>query len=327
MMVGVAGSGKSTIANELMGDRDDIIYVSSDTIRIELFGEDRQDKNAEVFNEVLKRVKDGLKDGKHVIMDATNVNRKRRRGFIQQLPKDVKRIACYVSTEYDTIIEQNNSRDRIVPQDAIDNMYKNMHIPIYSEGWDDIVFFHHDYITDSQLPPQFSNAIRVGALFNREGYDIMGFLSSYFNEFSKIYDLPQDSKYHSFSVSRHTYYVYKHIIENYQPIDDEDMEVMIWTSLLHDIGKPFCKSFVNRKGEQTKYANFICHENVGSQIAVQFLHKMNFSDNFIHKVATLIQFHMYLLNKDANREKLKRYVGEDTYNKLLVLRDADTLAH
>ena len=328
MLIGIAGSGKSTVAEELMEERDDIVYLSSDLLRIELLGDvNNQESNGDVFDEMRKRTQQALKDGKHVIYDATNVSRKKRRGLLQQLPKDVEKVACYVSTEYKDIVEQNNNRERVVPQHVIDKMYKTMQIPIYSEGWDKIVFFHHDNITNSQLPKQFTDAIRAGVLFNREGYAIMPFLAEYFSEFFGVYDLAQDSKYHSFSVSRHIYYVYKHVLDNYESTDREDMEVMLWTALLHDVGKAFCKSFVNRKGEETRYANFIGHEYVGSQMAVHFLHKLNFEDEFIHKVATLVQFHMYLLDEKANREKLKGYVGEEMFKKLEFLRDADTLAH
>lgn len=328
MLIGVAGSGKSTVAKELMEDRDDIIYLSSDLLRVELFGDvNNQEANSTVFDEMLNRTKEALKNGKHVIYDATNISRKRRGGLLQQLPKDIQKVACYVSTEYRHIVEQNNDRERVVPQHVIDRMYKSLQIPVYSEGWDKIVFFHHDVTTDNQYPKQFTDAVRAGALLGREGYEIMKFLASYFEEFFGVYDLPQDSKYHSFSVSRHIYYVYKHVLDNYKAVDDNDKEIMLWTALLHDVGKAFCKSFKNRKDEETRYANFIGHEYVGSQMAVHFLHKMNFDDKFIHKVATLIQFHMYLLDEKANKEKLKGYVGEEMYKKLEFLRDADTLAH
>lgn len=328
MLVGIAGAGKSTVAKELMDGRDDIIYLSSDLLRIELFGDvNNQESNTNVFEEMAKRTKQALKDGKHVIYDATNISRKKRRGLLQQLPRDVQKVAFYVSTEYKQIVNQNQERERVVPQHVIDKMYKSMQIPIYSEGWDKIVLFHHDSTVNNQYPKQFTDAVRAGALLGREGYDLMKFLASYFDEFFGVYDLAQDSKYHSFSVSRHIYYVYKHVLDNYEAVNDNDKEVMLWTALLHDVGKAFCKSFRNRKGEETRYANFIGHEYVGSQMAVHFLHKMNFSDEFIHKVATLIQFHMYLLDDKANKEKLKSYVGEEMFEKLQFLRDADTLAH
>jgi putative nucleotidyltransferase with HDIG domain len=326
MLIGIAGSGKSTVAEELMEERDDIIYLSSDEIRIELFKDvNNQENNTKVFEAMLERTKEALKEGKHVIYDATNTSRKKRKGLLQQLPKGIEKVACYVSTEYTDIVEQNNNRERVVPQHVIDRMYKSMQIPIYSEGWDKIVFFHHDNVTNNQLPKQFTEAIRAGVIFNREGYALMPFLAEYFKEFFGVYDLAQDSKHHSFSVSRHIYYVYQYVLDNYP--EGEDKELMLWTALLHDVGKAFCKSFVNRKGEETRYANFIGHEYVSSQMAVHLLHKMNFDDEFIHKVATLVQFHMYLLDWKANRQKLVDYVGEDMFEKLEFLRDADTLAH
>jgi predicted kinase len=326
MLVGLAGAGKSTVAEELMEEREDIILLSSDSIREELYGDESiQQDHAKVFQIMLDRTNEALKEGTHVIYDATNISRKRRQGLLQQLPKNIEKVACYISAEYKTVKQQNANRERVVPQDVIDRMYKNMQIPIYSEGWDKIVFFHHDDVTNQQFPKQFTEAVRAGAIFNREGYAIMPFLAEYFDEFFGIYDMPQDSKYHSLSVSRHIYYVYKHVLDNYPEGDDK--ELMIWASLLHDVGKHFCKSFKNRKGEETRYANFIGHEYVGSQMAVTFLHKMGFEDTFIHDVATLIQFHMYLLDEKANKKKLLDRVGEDTYKKLEFLRDADTLAH
>jgi predicted kinase len=329
MLVGIAGAGKSTVAEELMEERNDIILLSSDSIREELYGDESvQQDHAKVFQIMLDRTKEALKNGIHVIYDATNISRKRRKGLLQQLPKNVEKVACYISTEYKTIVEQNKSRNRVVPQDVIDRMYKGMQIPIYSEGWDKIVLFHHDDVMGQQFPKQFSDAVRVAVLTgNTDGYEIMKFLATYFDEFFGVFDLSQDSKYHSFSVSRHIYYVYKYILENYESDNDTDKEVMFWTALTHDIGKHFCKSFVNRKGEETRYANFIGHEYVSSQMAVTFLHKMGFDDEFIHKVATLCQFHMYLLDERANRDKLKAYVGEEMFKKLEILRDADTLAH
>jgi predicted kinase len=329
MLIGVAGAGKSTVAEELMEERNDIILLSSDAIREELYGnESIQGNPTEVFQIMFDRTKEALKNGLHVIYDATNISRKKRRGLLQQLPKNIEKVACYVSTEYKTIVKQNNERNRVVPQDVIDKMYKRMQVPIYSEGWDKIVFFHHDDVMGQKFPKQFSDAVRVAVLTGKtDGYDIMKFLATYFEEFFGVFDLAQDSKYHSFSVSRHIYHVYKYILENYEATDDRDKEIMLWTALTHDIGKAFCKSFKNRKGEETRYANFIGHDYVSSQMAITFLHKMGFDDEFIHTVATLCQFHMYLLDEKANRKKLKRYVGEEIFKKLEILRDADTLAH
>ncbi|AYP68304.1 polynucleotide kinase [Bacillus phage vB_BcoS-136] len=327
MLVGLAGSGKSTFSNELIEDRDDIVYLSSDDLREELFGDENDQTNHSlVFEEMKKRSIEALKNNKHVIYDATNVSRKRRKALLTQLPKEVRKIAIYIATDYNETLRRNNERSRVVPIHAINNMYKTLQIPIYSEGWDSIITVY-DNDAEETLPKQFSDAVRVGVLLGREGYKLMEFLAEYFDEFFKVYDMPQDSKYHSFSVSRHIYYVYKHVLDNYEAESDYDKELMLWTALLHDVGKHFCKSFENRKRQETKYANFIGHEYVGSQLAVNFLKRLGFDDEFIHNVATLIQFHMYLLDENASRDKLKNMVGENMFNKLEFLREADTLAH
>lgn len=325
MMVGIVGSGKSTISDELMQGRDDVAYVSSDAIREELSGDvNNQDINGEVFATMLTRTKQYLADRISVIYDATNISRKKRTGLLQQLPKNVKKVALYVATPYEVAVERNANRERKVPEEVIERMYKNMQIPIESEGWDKIVIEYTDDVIETDLPKQFTDAIRVGVLLGREGYQLMEFLASYFEDFFKVYDLPQDSKWHSFSVSRHIYHVYKYVLDNYE---GDDKELMLWTALLHDIGKAFCKTFISRKGEEMRYAQFIGHEYVGSQLAVNFLKALNFEDEFIHAVATLIQFHMYLLDEKANRNKLKQRVGEDFFKKLEFLRDADTQSH
>lgn len=330
LLVGLAGSGKSTFARELMEDRNDIVYLSSDELREELLGDENDQSNHSlVFEQMLIRTKQALTDGKSVIYDATNISRKRRKALLTQLPRNVKKVVTYIGTAYETVLEQNKNRERVVPEDVISRMYKTLEIPVYSEGWDKIVYLYDESVSDEDFPKQFIDALRVAVLLGREDkpYEIMQFLASYFDEFFKVYELGQDSKYHSFTVSRHIYYVYKYILENYQTDSDREKEIMLWTALLHDIGKPFCKSFENRKREVTRYANFIGHENVGSQLAVNFLKRLDFDDDFIYEVSTLIQFHMYLLNENANREKLKSRVGEETYNKLEILREADTNAH
>lgn len=328
MLVGLAGSGKSTFAKEAMEGRADIVYLSSDSIRKELTGdENNQDVNGEVFNQMAFRTKEALKSGKHVIYDATNISRKKRKGLLQQIPKKVKKVAVYMDTSLNEIKKRNLSRERVVPEKVIHRMHKALQVPIYSEGWDNIVIHHSDETMMNQLDKRFSDIVRAGVLFGREGYELMPFLATYFDEFFGILDMPQDSKYHGFSVSRHTYYTYKYVLDNYKTEDETEKELMLWTALLHDIGKVFCKSFINRKGGETRYANFIGHDNVGSQIAINLLHRMNFTDEFIHTVVTMIQFHMFLVDEKANKEKLIDYVGQDIFEKLEFLREADSQSH
>ena len=86
MLVGLPGSGKSTISNELNGE-----VFSSDALRKELWGdENTQGDNTLLFNELHKRIEKGLKEGKNCIYDATNINAKKRIQFLQVMISFVK---------------------------------------------------------------------------------------------------------------------------------------------------------------------------------------------------------------------------------------------
>ena len=52
--------------------------------------------------------------------------------------------------------------------------------------------------------------------------------------------MPHDTPYHTLSISRHTYYVYRYL-ENYS-------KVLIWAGLFHDVGKKETKEVANKKG-------------------------------------------------------------------------------
>ena len=83
LMIGIAGSGKSTVAKMLKETYDRVdaqqsIIVSSDTIRAEILGsENDQTANDKVFVEVRKRINNNLSK-RTVIVDATNINIKNR---------------------------------------------------------------------------------------------------------------------------------------------------------------------------------------------------------------------------------------------------------
>ena len=61
IMIGLPGSGKDTIAKQIQAvDRLKNVVLSSDNIRMELFGWEDQSKNGRVFEEMNKRCKEYL---------------------------------------------------------------------------------------------------------------------------------------------------------------------------------------------------------------------------------------------------------------------------
>ena len=135
VMSGVAGSGKSTIAETIA--KDGAIIVSSDKIRENLFAtldESVQNKehNRKVFEELYKQVQENLEKQRDVIIDATNLSQKKRM-YIYERFKDMVDETTILSTfeNLDTLYERNRNRplNKMVPDDVVFRQYLAMQPP------------------------------------------------------------------------------------------------------------------------------------------------------------------------------------------------------
>lgn len=296
MMVGLVGSGKSTYAKRLAEETNAII-CSSDAIREELCGdENSQDNNDEVFKILHSRIKDNLKNGKNVIYDATNINSKRRRAFLSEL----RNIPCVkkcviMATPFEMCCIQNESRDRVVPYEVIERMYKNWNTPYWFEGWNEIEI-------------KFPDAFEINNVIGIWISDHM--------------DYDQDNPHHSCTLGQHCNLVGQAL---------KDDMLLHCAGLLHDCGKPFTKSFVNSKGEETDIAHYYQHHCVGAYDSLFFAYP-NGVDRL--DVAALINLHMmpYFWEKDKEhgdktRQKYQKLWGDKLYSNVMELHEADKKAH
>lgn len=304
MMVGIPASGKSTKAQSLACGIDAII-LSSDKLREELFGDvNCQDRNTELFQEMNRRALELLKTGRSVIYDATNLSSKRRKALLTQIPKGVNKFCLYIgSTPHQSEI-RDASRDREVGFDVIGKMYKRVQIPMYHEGFDSIILYPLHYKYDNKKEFVMPNTYE----------EYVDFLIS--NGCGDCVDLAQDTPYHTLSVSRHMYYAYDRIKDS----DNEDVKIAL---LLHDIGKPYCKEF------NGKYASFRGHECVSAQMAIEILKKYNMYERRIVRIATLIQLHMMMHQKEwgsKKREKFRQEIGESMWEDLILMNHCDKSA-
>jgi len=131
LLIGVAGSGKSTLAKKAFGSK--ALIVSSDECRKELCGrEENQSINAQAFELFYKKIEKGILQGKQVIADATSLE-KFSREKIYDIAK-INNVPVYVlvfNIPLEVIKKQNRSRDRVVPEYAIDKMYEKMRETYY----------------------------------------------------------------------------------------------------------------------------------------------------------------------------------------------------
>lgn len=287
MMIGVPGSGKSTKTREI-SERTGAVIMSSDALRLELFGDETsQEDNNLVFTELHRRTKEALASGRDVVYDATNTNRKKRRHLLSQLDKDVEKRAMVLPISYHAAIMNDRKRERIVGEDVIRKFIKSFHIPQASEGWDHIELCYEHKGINSRIDVSDLDFHHAQEFFLINDY-CGGVLSH-----------PQNNPFHTLSVDRHIYKAYEYVRENY---NGSDKELVLLASLYHDVGKPFCRE----TNHETLYDSFFGHENVSAQIATMNMLQMDYSTEEILMVADLVQHHMLFLNPDKYEKERKR---------------------
>lgn len=132
-MIGIPGSGKSTIANQIPN----AVVISSDAIRKELYGaEEIQGNGKQVFDLVYKRISEELAKGNDVVFDATNLTPKARKAVFR-FPAE--HIAVFVNTSLDDCLKRNAARERKVPKEIIFKMNDRLIYPRRAEGFKTII--------------------------------------------------------------------------------------------------------------------------------------------------------------------------------------------
>lgn len=298
MMIGLVGSGKSYFA-EILSDDFDTEIISSDSVRKEMFGdENTQGDNAEIFKHVHEKVLSLLKSGRNVILDATNVSYKYRMHLLQKMNKfDVEKIAYLVATPYGDCVENNERRERVVPEHVIKKMRERFTVPFYKEGWDDIQII----------------------------WNIRGELPRPIELFNYLRGFEQNNPNHSLTLGEHCLSAYRSIRDF-----DEDVSVVVSLAMLyHDVGKVQTKVFHNYKGDPTDIAHYYSHENVGAYETLFYQKADAQDDDTILEVCKLIQFHMriYFAKTDKAKKKLRCLVGDEDYKNLQLINKADRGAH
>lgn len=136
-------------------------------------------------------------------------------------------------------------------------------------------------------------------------------------------DYNQNNSHHSKSLFDHCFSVYKYLL------DKERTDIAL-AGILHDCGKPYVASFTNKKGEKTEDCHYYNHNNVSAYEAMFYLVNEGIWNKYdIVRLCTLIQYHMqpYFNKTEKLVNKYKNLWGEDLYNDLMILHEADEKAH
>lgn len=303
MMCGLPGSGKSDYAQKIAKETGATVF-SSDAIRLELFGTENEQRHQDIVFETLhRRVKEALRNGKDAVYDATNINYKRRMAFVGELANiPCEKVCVLIATSYTECLRRNASRERIVPENVVKRMLMSFWIPQFYEGWDKIIVERterHD----------------LHKLFNVGNDDSPLPL----NQFE------QDNPHHDLTVGHHCLACAAYLETHYP----DSSHALLQAALLHDIGKPFTKTFTNKRGIVTEIAHYYDHHNVSAYMSL-FYTSPEIED--ILQIANYIQWHMrpFEIEKSDNRtksaNKFSHLIGGEIYWDIMRLHEADVAA-
>lgn len=137
--IGSPGSGKGTWASGFLSINKNLIYISTDSIRKELSGDEaNQSVSGQAFKIAKNRMEEALKNNKSVIIDATNMYRKTRKDFLDIAKKyNAETIAIVFEVDKNTLLDRNKKRGeqggRNVPEWVIDSMISKYQRPDTTE--------------------------------------------------------------------------------------------------------------------------------------------------------------------------------------------------
>jgi len=297
-MIGLMGSGKTTYARKIQEKYPDTVIHSSDDIRIELFGNERQDKNKEVFEVLHQRIKRDLAAGLDIIYDATNINRKRRKHIIEYIARDHDVIGVFVFVPYETILERAKIRtERQIPRKDIDRFLTSFDVPLEAEGFTQLLYVYPDDYVTSLLDLGYEHIVDK---FGMKDYD-------------------QNSSYHNLTLDKHIQKVHENVLElDGSGLTDDALTILSIAALLHDIGKPFCRT---DKPDGT--SSYYSHEKVGAYHAVGYLYRA--PEGIADTVLAIIAYHMRAHQAQTlkAKDKITREIGEWDYTLLKIFADCD----
>lgn len=301
VMVGISGSGKSSIA-EGLSKKYNAIILSSDKLRVELYNDVNDTlHNSEVFAELNRRLKLSLRNSQNVIVDATNLTMKSRKNILNVVKYlkrnsdiDIHTIAYVLSKPVETCIEDDAHRDKKVGKFVILKQARSFQIPFYEEGFDEIII--HKFMNRKTT----TQDVFEDLIYGMQGFD-------------------QKTKYHKYDLFEHSMACYEELNNR---IGNQNPELVV-ASLLHDIGKMDTQTMY----EDDENAHYFGHENLGTY---QLLDILRFYGDISNTVNSLFYINYHMLpfswkNKDAF-EKYERLFGKEKFDNLMLLHECDKVA-
>lgn len=265
------------------------IVLDSDQLRLELYEDETDQRDPhKVFDLMYKRGREQLLNGNSVVFCSTNLSMKYRMHAIHQLSNipDIKFRAVIFNVPVNICRENNKKRARQVPDWLFERQIKQFQCPVLTEGFDDI-----EIITPFQ-------------------YNGIGFSHSMWNDVRAAGS--QDNPHHTLTLYDHLQACIDRLNLSKLLIDDEDSKNLCIAAALHDVGKAYTRSY-----DENGIAHYYNYEAYGAYLTMNIRCQL--------EIIQLVNYHMLPFNTSAIPTWKKR-LGDDLWNKIMILHEADLAA-
>lgn len=292
IMIGLSGSGKSTVA-EKISEQTGATIVSSDRLRLELYGDENdQAHNDKVFAAFRNKTKHLLRNGESIIADATHLTVKTRKALLDIAKRiDCHKEAVVLATAGNLCICNDSRRERTVGSSVIRQQMSRFQIPCYEEGFDGISIVY------DRNHPYLDSIVTIA-----ERMDAMDQNNPWHNKTVGAHAAITTQKFEEFGYSR----------------------AYNFGALFHDVGKLFTQT----TGEDG-ISHYYNHDSIGAYYVLAryqfFKEQLGLSHNEMLDMMFLINYHMVPQNRD-NEKSMRRWenrIGKEKLQLLLNFNDCD----
>ena len=140
----------------------------------------------------------------------------------------------------------------------------------------------------------------------------LGITKEILPEFDSLVETEQHNPHHRFDVGRHTI----EVVKNVPPT-----KVLRYSALLHDVGKPACKTT-----DENGVDHFKGHAVVSEKMAGEILRRLKMDNDTIRDVKKLVYWHDYGIQGVTKKSTLRRMLnnmGAQYFESYTVIRRAD----